>query len=103
MIWHVYFAETAEQDLQEIYDYIANDLQAPTTAHRLTNRIIGAANSLKFMPHRHRLCSFEPMRSMGWRVMPIANYLVFYLPDKATAVVNIIRILYKSRDIANLL
>ena len=33
------------------------------------------------------------------RVMPVDNYLVFYIPDEETAVVTIIRVMYAGRDV----
>ncbi len=33
------------------------------------------------------------------RVMPVDNYLVFYIPDEETAVATIIRVMYAGRDV----
>jgi len=35
----------------------------------------------------------------GLRVLPIDNYLAFYLPVKATTTVVVVRIMYGGRDI----
>ena len=48
---------------------------------------------------RHRLYEEEPWRSQGLRVLPVDNYIVFYLPDETSATVSIIRIMYGGRDI----
>jgi len=99
MIWDVHYTNSAEQDLQDIYDYISYILLIPETAKRHADEIMDAADSLEHMPFRHRLCDYEPWRSRGWRVMPVNNYLVFYLPDESQGNVAILRIIYAGRDI----
>jgi len=99
MIWDVFYTESATKDLQGIYDYIAYDLLEPETAEDQANRILDAADSLEHMPMRHRLCDYEPWRTMGLRVIPVNNYLIFYLPDESLSSVAIIRIMYNRRDI----
>jgi len=98
MIWCVYYTDDAEQDLQDIYDYIADILLEPGTAAKQADRIMDAADSLNHMPLRHRLYDFEPWYSMGLRVMPVDNYVMFYLPNEADSTVAIIRIMYGGRD-----
>ena len=99
MIWDVSYTNTAEQDLQGIYDYIADVLLEPCTAEEQVNRIMDAADSLEHMPMRHRLCDYEPWRSRGLRVVPVDNFLIFYLPDESQYAVAIIRIMYNRRNI----
>jgi toxin ParE1/3/4 len=99
MIWKVNYTEEAEQDLQSSFDYISDVLLEPVTAANQTNRIMDAADSLDHMPLRYRLYDKEPWRSRGLRVMPVDDYLVFYLPDETKKTVAIIRIMYGGRDI----
>ena len=51
--------------------------------------------SLEFMPMRYKLYEEEPWNSMGLRVLPVDNYLVFYLLNEANGVVNIVHIMYE--------
>ena len=99
MNWDIQYTNSAYQDLQGIYDYISDILLEPGIAIKQTDRIMGAIGSLENMPLRYRLYEHEPWHSRGWRVMPVGNYLVFYLPDELRAVVDIIRIIYGGRDI----
>lgn len=99
MIFAVSYSAKARQDLRDIYKYIAYELLAPEAAAGQTERIMKAARSLEQMPMRHRLYEEEPWRSQGLRVLPVDNYLVFYLPDETSATVSIIRIMYGGRDI----
>jgi len=99
MTWRVDYADDAIQDLQAIYDYISMTLQEPDIAEKQTNRIMDAADTLDHMPLRHRLYDNEPWRSRGLRVLPVDNYIIFYLPNEAKNTVTIIRIMYGGRDI----
>lgn len=99
MIFHVTFSAEARQDLRDIYEYIAYELLAPETATGQIERIMKAVRSLEQMPMRHRLYEEEPWHSQGLRVLPVDNYLVFYLPDETNTAVSIIRIMYGGRDI----
>ena len=98
-MWYVQYTTTSERDSQSIYDYIADILFEPSVAQKLTDRIMDKADSLGFMPLRHKLCDFEPWRSMGWRFVSVDNYLIFYLPDESKNTVSIMRIMYGGRDI----
>ena len=99
MIWKVIYTDDALADLQGVYDYIAFTLLEPVTAERQSERIMDAADSLDNMPMRHRLYDKEPWRSKGLRVLPVDNYLIFYLPNGADSTVAIIRIMYGGRDV----
>ena len=99
MIFDVSYSAEARQDLRDIYEYIAYELLVPETAARQAERIMKAARSLEQIPMRYRLYEGEPWHSQGLRVLPVDNYLVFYLPDETSATVSIIRIMYGGRDI----
>ena len=99
MTWKINYAENAGQDLQDIYDYIADTLFDLVTAIKQTERITAAIDSLDNMPMRYRLYDREPWRSQGLRVMSVDNYVVLYVPDESNYTVTIIRIMYGGRDI----
>ena len=101
MIFDVSYSAEARQDLRDIYEYIAYELLVPETAAGQAERIMKAARSLEQIPMRYRLYEGEPWHSQGLRVLPVDNYLVFYLPDETNATVSIIRIMYGGRDIEN--
>lgn len=99
MIYNVFYSAEARNDLRGIYEYIAYKLLEPKIAASQTKRIMEAVCSLKEMPMRHRLYEEEPWRTYGLRFMPVDNYLIFYLVNETTKVVNIIRVIYGGRNI----
>lgn len=101
MIYEVTTTEQAESDLRGIYEYIAFELLSPDNAagqlDRLEEHIIG----LETFPEKFRAYEKEPWKSRGLRVMPVDNYLVFYIPDKDARIVTVIRVMYNGRDVDN--
>jgi len=97
--WKVVYTEQAEQDLRGIYEYIAFSLLEPEIAKNQTRRIMDAVAKLNQMPLRYRLYEKDPWHSKGLRVLPVDNFVVFYLPVKAQETVVVIRIMYGGRNI----
>lgn len=99
MIYEVIITKQAEADLRGIYEYIAFELLSPDNAvgqlDRLEEHIIG----LEEFPEKFKLYEKEPWHSRGLRVMPVDHYLVFYIPDKKTRTVTVIRVMYSGRDV----
>lgn len=89
----------AQQDLKDIYEYIAFSLLAADTARKMYQAILQCARSLATMPERNPLCKEEPWHSQGVRFAPVKNYLLFYTVSNATHTVSIARILYGGMDI----
>lgn len=101
MIYEVELSEQADSDLRGIFEYIAFELQAPENASGQLDRLEEQILSLDIMPERYRKYENEPWKSRGLRVLPIDNYVIFYIPDSNKKVVTILRVLYAGRDIDN--
>ena len=97
--WTVVYTERAERDLRSIFEYIAFSLLEPEIAKNQSRRIMDAVAKLNEMPLRYHLYEKEPWYSKGLRVLPIDNYLAFYLPVKSTTTVVVVRIMYGGRNI----
>jgi toxin ParE1/3/4 len=93
----------ANQDLNEIARYIANELKEPETAFQLISKIKEEVLSLNQLPKRHGLLRDENLSLHGIRAIPIENYIAFYLVNDDNLKVYILRILYNKRNWANLL
>ena len=99
MRYEVTISYQAEQDLREIFEYIAFELLAPENANSQFNRIERAIEKLETFPEKHRQYTKEPWKSRNLRVMPVDNYCVFYIPDREELTVTVIRVIYGGRDI----
>ncbi len=97
--WKVVYTEQAERDLRSIFEYIAFSLLEPEFAKNQSRRIMDTVAKLNEMPLRYPLYQKEPWHSKGLRVLPVDNYLAFYLPVETKTSVAVIRIMYGGRDI----
>ncbi|NLL22005.1 MAG: type II toxin-antitoxin system RelE/ParE family toxin [Firmicutes bacterium] len=95
----IIYTEKSEQDLVNIYRYIAIDLLVPETAKKQVERIMNAIKGLDELPLRYKLYQNEPWHSRGLRVLPVDNYLVFYTVIEEEKTVAIVRIMYGGRNI----
>jgi toxin ParE1/3/4 len=99
MIFEIEISAQADNDLRNVYEYIAYELQSPENASGQLDRLEESILSLDQMPERFRAYEKEPWHSRGLRIMPVDNYCVLYIPDVEKAVVTIIRVMYGGRDI----
>lgn len=98
MSYTVVLSRRAFEDLNEIYEYIAYELQSVQNAAAQLTRLEESISALDQMPERFRRYQKEPWYSRGWRIMPVDHYCVFYMPDHDREVVNITRVLYGGRN-----
>ena len=99
MSYEVTLTPEAKRDLWEIYRYIAVELQSEQNANGQLDRLEENILKLDEMPERFRVYDREPWRNRNLRVMPVDNYLVFYIPDHQAENVAVLRIMYGRRDI----
>ena len=94
----VQITDKALADMEEIYNYIAIQLQAPENAMGQYNRIAEAIEGLHVFPERAKLMESEPERTMGLRQLAVNHYSVFYVIEDMQVIV--IRVLYSAMDIS---
>lgn len=95
--YKVQITDKALADMEEIYNYIAIQLQAPENAIGQYNRIAKAIEELNIFPKKARLMESEKERTMGLRQLVVDNYSVFYVVENERVVV--MRVLYSATDI----
>ncbi len=101
--WEIIYTDQANEDLRGIYQYIAFELLEEQIAEKTYNNIMDTIDKLPPFPFAFQKYEKEPWFSMGVRKIPIQSYLCFYLPNEEKMTINILRILYGSRDIEPLL
>ena len=79
MIYEIIITEQADDDLRGIYEYIAFQLLAPENAAGQLERLEEHIMGLEEFPEKYRQYEKEPWYSRGLRVMPVDNYVVFYI------------------------
>lgn len=94
----VEITDRALKDMEEIYAYIADQLQAPENAIRQYNRIADAVLSLNEFPERIHVMESEPEQTAGLRQLLVDNFSAFYLIEDDRVIVT--RVLYSASDIS---
>lgn len=89
---------SAVQDLQEIGDYIANQLHAPDSAIHLLDEIESAIKTACEFPLSLPMINDSLLRMKGYRKIIVRNYIAFALPDQEHQILNIMRVMYYARD-----
>ncbi len=101
--YKVLMTEPAVDDLQEIVQYISDELFEPVIAKKLVGKIKEAVMSLDKLPTRHALVADERLAMQEIRKLIVENYIAFYMISEKDETVTIIRILYSRRDWEHLL
>ncbi|MBA3966160.1 MAG: type II toxin-antitoxin system RelE/ParE family toxin [Nitrospirales bacterium] len=85
----------AEQDLVELVSYLA--AENPTAAADVLDHIEAQLQTLTSYPFIGRIPQASTLTALGYRVLVINNYLVFYKVKGNTVLVH--RILHGARDL----
>lgn len=93
-VFEVRYLSTAIADLEDIFDYILQD--NPSAAASMLEKFDAAISRLAGNPYLGVVPRDERLRRLGYRMLIIAEYLVFYVVKPHT--VQIRRILHGARD-----
>ena len=99
MIYSIVLTPQAKVDLVDIFRYIAVDLQSMQNVEKQLTRLQNAIASLDQMPERYRVYDKPQWKKRNLRIMPVDNYLVFYIPTHDDSTVTVLRVMYGARDI----
>jgi len=96
--YDIQIVKSAEQDLNQIFGYIADTLHEPEAATRLLVSFREAIDSLRQLPFRQRPLQEVPYAALGVRRLFVGNYIIFYSAIEGDTTVQILRVLYKRRE-----
>lgn len=97
MRYNVKIAAGALADMEDIYDYIAEELLNPDAAIGQYERIACAAKSLQEFPGRCKLLDSPQLRALGMRRITVDNYTVIFVIRGEDVVIT--RVIYSASDI----
>ena len=102
-IFEISVTEPAEKDLRDIAKYISSQINAPTTALNMIQTIKVKIAKLETMALAYPLVRDDRLAALGYRLLSVKNYIVFYIVNEKEKTVDVDRILYGRRDWQNLL
>ena len=95
------FTPEAKTDMFDIFEYISEELSAPTTATNLIDKIERACQRLTLFPLSCPIPRDGTLAKKGYRMLVVDNFIVFYKVDDVSVIM--MRILYGKRNYKNLL
>ena len=88
-------SELAEQDLENVGDYIAYKLLNPDAAKNIVGGIRKTINALHSFPESYELDEDVKLAELGVRKIIYKSYKIYYIIDQCNKIVTIVRILHK--------
>ncbi|WP_025690677.1 type II toxin-antitoxin system RelE/ParE family toxin [Paenibacillus zanthoxyli] len=96
--WYsIKFTPLAQDDLDQIFEYISKELSATQAAHNMMTDLEQGIMGLSDFPYGGSPVRDDLLRGKGYRKLVIHRYLVFYLINEVERHVVIMRVLYGSR------
>ena len=93
----------ANQDLDGIVSYIAEDLEHPVAAAHFLDEVDTCYAHLEKMPLMYEQCHDPNLKKLGYRKALIQNYVMIYRVDEGAKTVFILRFFYARRDYEKLI
>ena len=100
MPYKLEYLPAARQDILDMVRYVSTQLQNPSAAARLAERLVAAAENARRMPYAHP--AYLPLRHAYRRIL-VGQYLLFYWVTEETQTITVARVLYAKRDLPRLL
>ena len=96
--YSTYITEPAENDLYGIAHYISSQLNAPKAAYNTIVAIKKAITKLETNALIYPLVRDDRLAALGYRLLVVKNYLVFFVANEDDKTVDVDRILHGRRD-----
>lgn len=96
--YKIEFSSVANNDLNNIYDYIKEKLSDFENAVKVYEKIKDGISTLEYFPKRHPKVEVNESICRELRMLVIDSYIVIYLIDEELKRVNVKRILYASSN-----
>ena len=98
MKYKLNFSIEAEKDLNDLFEYILTELEAPQAANNFMASVEKKVANLKEQPFMYPQCTETPLYELGYRKLIVKNHVIIYAVDDKANIVNIIRIFYGRQD-----
>lgn len=96
--YKVQITKYALTQMEEIRDYIVNELHAPQAAHNLILEMKNKVASLNSMPERNPSVDSKKWREQGIRKIIVKSFIIYYWIDEEQRTVNITAVVYGKRN-----
>lgn len=78
--YDIIVTETCQKEIEQIYDYISNNLYAEKAAKRLMGKVEKSIKNLKYFPYIHSMIKSKYKNvKENYRRIIVNNYVILYL------------------------
>lgn len=91
----------AQNDMENIFKYIAVDLASPTAANNLIDDFENAFENIRLFPESCPFIQNEYVKDKTLRKLVVNNYIVFYKVEDFE--IQVVRVIYGMRNYKDLL
>ena len=102
-MYRLRFSKLYNKDVNSSFNYIKDTLEAPMAAENLIKEILEKLNQIKENPNRRPLVQDKYLASLGYRLINVKNYMIFYIIGNDNKHIKIVRFLYNKRNWKNIL
>lgn len=102
-MYNMRYLPIAKKDIDEILYNIADGLSAPQAAINLLNIFDKAISQLKQFPYSGKGYHMKAPLAFEYRMLPVKNYIVFYVVIEEEKTVEIHRVIYSKRDFPSII
>ena len=92
-----------KEDTSSSYNYIKYKLEAPMAANNLKKEIKDKIIKIRENPQIRPLVQDKYLASLGYRLINVKNYMIFYIIGDDNKHIKVIRFLYNKRNWINIL
>lgn len=92
MEYDVLISANAQDDIENIYNYIRYELIAKNSADKIIALIFESIKSLSLMPNRHAIVDIDCLNELKIHSFIVKNYKIYYFIDESRHIVTILRI-----------
>jgi len=89
----------AQSDFDNIVEYIRDELYNPYAAENFAKEFFNKIDKVQDFPALGQAVIGKSFIDSNLRKFNVGNYIVFYIPEKKTQTINIMRIVYGAMDI----
>ena len=102
-MYRIEYTKIAFEDLNNIFDYISNELKNKTAASKLLTLFKQQIEIIKVFPYANPRFYPSCYTKYEYRRCIIKNYSLFYIVNEDNKLVLVVGIVYSKRDISNIL
>jgi len=96
--YRVKFSPSAGEEMDKIYQYIFDTLNAPMAAENLIEEIEKKTMRLERMPYSCPAVDDELLKAKGYRKLVVNNYIALYVVSEHEKIVTIMHVVYSASN-----